>query len=85
MYMPKGTLIDARINRYNAGELLSLRVRPFLVSLFPYLVASAIGAVSIAVTVACIAALVNLALVCLCSKIRFLVESQHEDVDTINE
>jgi hypothetical protein len=37
------------------------------------------------VAVVFIAALVKLVLACLCSKVRFAVEHQNEDLDTVNE
>jgi hypothetical protein len=62
---------------------------PTVVSLFHYLPsppsAPAIGVVSVAMAVAYIAAVVELSLACLFSKLRFVVELQYQDVNTINK
>jgi hypothetical protein len=56
------------------GELVTLLDEPYLAVLFNYLPlppsAPAVGAMSIAVTVAYIAAAVELSLACLCSQLR---------------
>jgi hypothetical protein len=71
------------------GELVTLLDEPYLAFLYNYLPsppsAPAVGAMSVVVTVACIAAVVELSLACLCSQLRFIVEPQHHDVNRFNQ
>jgi hypothetical protein len=63
--------IKAKENRRRAEELVNLLNEPYLAFLFSYLPsppsAPAVGAMSVVVTVAYIAAVVELSLACLCS------------------
>jgi hypothetical protein len=62
--------IEANENRRRAGELVTLQGEPYLALLFNYLPsppsAPAVGAMFVVVTVAYIAAVVELSLACLC-------------------
>jgi hypothetical protein len=68
------------------GELMTLLDEPYLAFLFHYLPsppsASAVGTMSVVVTVAYIAAVVKLSLACLCSQLHYIVKSQYQDVYT---
>jgi hypothetical protein len=70
------------------GKLVTLLDEHYLAFLFNYLPsppsAPAVGAMSIVVTVAYIAAVVELSLACLCSQLRYIVKSQYQDVYTLN-
>jgi hypothetical protein len=83
--------IETNENRRRAGELVTLLDEPYLAFLFNYLPppssSPAVGAMSVVVTVAYIAAVVelSLALACLCSQLCYIVESQYQDVYTLNE
>jgi hypothetical protein len=70
-------------------ELVTLLDEPYLGSLFDYLPsppsAPAVGAMSVAVTVAYIAAIVELSLACLCSQLCDIVKSQYQDAYTFNQ
>jgi hypothetical protein len=65
--------IETNENRRRAGELMTLLDEPYLAFFFNYLPspasASAVGAMSVVVTVAYIAAVVELSLACLCSQL----------------
>jgi hypothetical protein len=71
------------------GELVTLLDEPFLALLFNYLTsppsAPAVGAMSVIVAVAYIAALVELSLACLCSQLRYIAKSQYQNVYTFNQ
>jgi hypothetical protein len=62
---------------------------PFLAALLSYLPlppsAPAVEAMSVAVAVAYIAAVVELSLACLCSQLRFIVEPQYHDLNSFNQ
>jgi hypothetical protein len=69
------------------GELMTLQDEPYLAILFDYLPsppsAPAVGAMSVVVTGAYIAAVVELSLTCLCSsQLCYIVKSQYHDVYT---
>jgi hypothetical protein len=70
------------------GELVTLLDEPYLAFLFNFLPlppsAPAIGAMSVVVTVAYIAGVVDLSLACLCSQLRYIVKPQYQDVYTFN-
>jgi hypothetical protein len=87
-YMFKGR-IETNENRRRAGELVTLLDEPYLVFLFNYLPSPpsspAVGAMSVVVTIAYIAAVVELSLACLCSQLCYIVESQYQDVYTLNQ
>jgi hypothetical protein len=71
------------------GGLLTLLDEPYLAFLFNYLPsqpsAPAVGAMSVVVTVAYIAALVEVSLACLCSQLYYIVKFQYQDVYTLNQ
>jgi hypothetical protein len=73
-YMFKGR-IETNENRRRAGELVTLLDEPYLAFLFNYLSSPpsspAVGAMSVVVTVAYIADVVELSLACLCSQLCF--------------
>jgi hypothetical protein len=81
--------IETNENRRRAGELLTLLDEPYLAFLFNYLPSPpsspAVGAMSVVVAVAYIAAVVELSLACLCSQLCYIVESQYQDVYTLNQ
>jgi hypothetical protein len=87
-YMLKGR-IETNQNRRRAGELVTLIDEPYLAFLFNYLPsppsAPAVGAISVVVTVAYIAAVVELSLAFLCSRLCYIVKSQYQDVYTLNQ
>jgi hypothetical protein len=71
------------------GELVTLLDEPFLAFLFNYLPlppsAPAVGAMSVAVAVAYIAAVVELPLACLLFELRYIAEPKYQDVNTFNQ
>jgi hypothetical protein len=71
------------------GESVTLLDEPYLAFLFSYLPsppsAPAVGAMSVVVTVAYMAALVELSLACLCSQLCYIVKPQFQDVYTANQ
>jgi hypothetical protein len=71
------------------GELVTLLNEPYLAFFFNYLPspppAPAAGAMSVIRDVAYIAAAVELSLACLCSQLRYIVESQYQDAYTFNQ
>jgi hypothetical protein len=71
------------------GELVTLLDEPYLAFFFNYLPsppsAPAVGAMSVVVAVAYIAAVVELSLACLCSQLRYIVKYQYQDVYTLNQ
>jgi hypothetical protein len=81
--------IETNENRRRAGELVTLLDEPYLALFFNYLPAPpsspAVGAMSVVVTVAYVAAVVELSLACLCSQLCYIVESQYQDVCTLNQ
>jgi hypothetical protein len=86
-YMFKGR-IEANENRRRAGELVTLLDEPYIAFLFNYLPlppsSPAVGAMSVVVTVAYIAAVVELSFACLCSQLCYIVESQYQEVYTLS-
>jgi hypothetical protein len=71
------------------GEFITLLDEPYLTFLFNYLPsppsAPAVGAMSVVVTVAFIAAVVELSLACLFSQLRYIANSQYQDVYKFNQ
>jgi hypothetical protein len=71
------------------GELVTLLDEPYLALLFNYLPsppsAPAVGAMSVVLAVAYIAAVVELSLTCLCSKLCYIVEPQYQELNTFNQ
>jgi hypothetical protein len=71
------------------GELVTLLDEPYLAFLFNYLPAPpsapAVGAMSVFVTVACIAVVVELSFACLCSQLCYIVENQYQDAYKFNQ
>jgi hypothetical protein len=86
-YMFKGRIETN--NRRRAEKLVTLLDEPYLAFFFNYLLsppsAPAVGAMSVVVTVAYIAAVVELSLACLCSQLCYIVESQYQDVYKLNQ
>jgi hypothetical protein len=87
-YIFKGR-IETNENRRRAGELVILLDEPYLAFLFSYLPSPpsspAVGTMSVVVTVAYIAAVVELSLACLCSQLCYIVEPQYQDVYTLSQ
>jgi hypothetical protein len=81
--------IEMKQNQRRAGELVTLLDEPYLVFLFNYLSppssAPVVWAMSIAVVVAYIAAVVEPSLACLCFQLRYIVEPQYQDVNKFNQ
>jgi hypothetical protein len=71
------------------GELVTPLDEPYVAVLFNCLTsppsAPAVWAMSVVVTVAYIAAVVELSLACLCSQLCYIVKSQYQDVYTFNQ
>jgi hypothetical protein len=81
-YMFKGR-IETNENRRRAGELVTLLDEPYRAFLFNYLPSPlsspAVGAMSVVVTVAYIAAAVEVSFACLCSQLCYIVKSRYQD------
>jgi hypothetical protein len=81
--------IETKENRRRAGELVTLLDEPYLAFFFNYLPsppsATDVGAMSIVVTVAYIAAVVEMSLACLCSELCYIVKYQYQDLNKFNQ